>query len=289
VNRKALALYLTCAVAWGVPYAFIRIALTGFQPASIVFARVVIGAAVLIPLSARRGGLKGAFKHWRWILAFALIEMAGPWILLTSAEQHITSSLASLLVSTVPFFGVPAAYIAGDKTVFHRKTLLGLAIGFAGVIALIGIDAFAHAVNPIWVGAMLLAALGYAIAPLIVDHKLGHVSAPAVAGISMAMVAVIYAVPGILGFAQLTSKPAPTDAWLALAALGLISTALAFTAFFKLIAEVGSGRAGTIVYLNLAVAFALGVLFLKEPITTGFLVGMPLVIAGSWLASRKHA
>lgn len=289
MNRKSLMLYLTCAVAWGVPYGLIRIALTGFEPASIVFSRVVIGAAVLIPLAASRGNLIDAFKHWRWILAFALIEMAGPWILLTSAEQHISSSLASLLISTVPFFGVPAAFLAGDKTVFHRKTLIGLAIGFSGVIALIGIDAFSNTVNPIWVGAMLLAALGYAVAPLIVDHKLGHVSSPAVAGISMAMVAVVYAIPGIGGFTGLAAKPAPVEAWLALAGLGLFCTALAFTAFFKLIGEVGSARAGTIVYLNLAVAFLLGILFLKEPITTGFLVGMPMVIAGSWLASRKHA
>lgn len=288
MNRKALWLYLVVSVAWGIPYALIRIALTGFDPASIVLARVTIGAMILIPLAAKRGALASALKHWPYVLAFALIEMAGPWILLTTAEQHITSSLASLLISTVPFFGVPLAYLTGDKSVLQPKAIAGLALGFCGVVALVGIDAFSHSVSPIWIGVMLLAALGYAIAPVIVDHKLGEASSTAVAGVSMAMVAVIYAIPGGVGFANLGSHTT-VAAWLALLGLGLISTALSFTSFFELIALVGSARATTIVYPNLAVAFLVGIVFLKEPITTGFLIGVPMVIAGSWLATRRKA
>jgi drug/metabolite transporter (DMT)-like permease len=289
MNRKALWLYLVVSVAWGVPYALIRLALTGFDPASIVLARVAIGALVLIPLAAKRGALASALKHWPYVLAFAVIEMAGPWILLTTAEQHISSSLASLLISTVPFFGVPLAYLTGDKSVLQPKAIAGLALGFCGVLALVGIDALSNSVSPVWIGVMLLAALGYAIAPVIVDHKLGEASSTAVAGVSMAMVAVIYAIPGGIGFAGVGAHPAPISAWLALVGLGLISTALSFTSFFELIALVGSARATTIVYPNLAVAFLVGIVFLKEPITTGFLIGVPMVIAGSWLATRRKA
>jgi drug/metabolite transporter (DMT)-like permease len=288
VNRKAFFLYLTVSLFWGIPYALIRIALEGFGPASIVLARVTIGALVLIPLAARSGGLRKAIRHWPYVVAFALIEMAGPWILLTSAEQHITSSLASLLIGTVPFFGVPLAYLAGDKSAVHRKNLIGLALGFGGVVAIVGVDALSHAVDPIWIGAMLLAALGYAIAPVIVDRKLGSVSSVAVAGLSMAVVAMIYAVPGTVGFAA-NAASASAASWLALSGLGLLCTAMAFTAFFKLIALVGSARATTIVYPNLAVAILVGIVFLNEPITTGFLIGLPMVIVGSWLASRRHA
>jgi drug/metabolite transporter (DMT)-like permease len=288
MTRKSWLLYAVVSIAWGVPYALIRVALTGYPPAAIVLARVAVGAGVLIPLAAKRGGLRGAVKHWPWVLAFALIEMAGPWILLTSAEQHISSSLASLLISTVPFFSVPLAFLLGDKSVFHPRTLLGLVIGFLGVVTLVGIDAFGGEANPIWVGAMLLAALGYAVAPLIVDYKLKGVSSPAVAGLSMAMVAIVYAVPGGQGFAAAAAKPIPVAATIALLTLGLACTALAFTTFFRLIAEVGAARASTIVYPNLAIAFFLGIIFLKEPITIGFLVGVPMVIVGSWLASRRH-
>ena len=289
MNRKALLLYLTVSIFWGIPYALIRIALAGFDPASIVLARVLIGSLVLIPLAARAGSIRVALKHWPYVVAFALIEMAGPWILLTTAEQHITSSLASLLIGTVPFFGLPLAYLAGDKSVFHPKNVLGLALGFGGVVAIVGIDAFSHAVDPIWIGAMLLAALGYAVAPVIVDKKLGSASSVAVAGLAMAVVALVYAVPGGIGFAGVASKPAPLASWWALAGLGLLCTAVAFTAFFRLIAMVGSARATTIVYPNLAVAILVGIVFLNEPITTGFLIGLPMVIVGSWLASRRHA
>lgn len=288
MTRKAFWLFVTSSILWGIPYGLIRIALNGFSPSSIVLARVVVGALVLIPLAARRGVLASALKQWKYVLAFALVEMAGPWILLTTAEQHISSSLAGLLIGTVPFFGVPLAYFLGDKSIFHRRTILGLALGFGGVVALVGIDAFSHAVNPIWIGAMLLAALGYAIAPAIADQKLGKESSMAVAGLSMAMVAVVYAVPGSIGFGTINGHGAPISAWLALLALGVLCTAVAFTSFFELISQVGSARATMIVYPNLTVAIIMGIVFLNEPITTGFLVGVPMVIVGSLLASRKH-
>ena len=290
MSRKALWLFLAVSFFWGIPYALIRLALQGFEPATIVFVRVCIGALVLVPIAAsRKGSLASALRHWPWVLAFALIEMAGPWILLNTAEQHISSSLAGLLIGAVPFFAVPLAYILGDKTVFHPKTILGLVVGFGGLIALAGIDSFTGHLEPIWLGAMVLACLGYAIAPAIAAKKLGTESSIAVAGISMVMVAAVYAFPGATGLMRVATHPAPTSAWLALLGLGVLCTAAAFTCFFQLINAIGSARATLIVYPNLAIAFLLGIVFLKEPITTGFLIGVPMVIVGSWLATRRHA
>lgn len=289
MSRKALLLFLTVSLAWGLPYALIRLALVGFEPATIVFCRVVIGGLILLPIAAsQRGALRGAIKHWPWLIAFAVIEIAGPWILLNTAEQHISSSLAGLLIGGVPFFAVPLAYVLGDKSVFHPKTILGVLLGFGGLIALAGIDSFNGTLEPIWLVAMILACLGYAIAPAIAAKKLGTESSIAVAGLSMAIVAAIYAVPGVTGLMNAVQKPAPVSAWLALAGLGLICTALAFSAFFKLIAEIGSARATLIVYPNLAIAFILGIVFLGEPVTPGFLVGLPLILVGSWLATRRY-
>lgn len=289
MSRKAFWLFAAVSFFWGIPYALIRLALEGFEPATIVFCRVVIGGLVLIPIAAsKRGSIRSALKHWPWVVAFAVIEMAGPWILLNTAEQHISSSLAGLLIGAVPFFAVPLAYFLGDKTVFHPKTILGLVLGFGGLIALAGIDSFSGALEPIWLGAMILACLGYAIAPAIAAKKLGTESSIAVAGLSMAVVAAIYLVPGVSGLGRVAANPAPTSAWLALLGLGVLCTAAAFTCFFQLINAIGSARATLIVYPNLAVAFLLGIVFLKEPITTGFLIGVPLVIAGSWLATRRY-
>jgi drug/metabolite transporter (DMT)-like permease len=289
VNRNAAWLFIAVSVFWGIPYALIRIALEGFDPAAIVLVRVSIGALVLIPIAARRpGALKAALKKWPWVLAFGVIEMAGPWILLTSAEQHISSSLAGLLIGAVPFFALPLAYFMGDKTVFHPKTITGLVVGFGGLVALAGIDSFTGHLDPIWLGAMILACLGYAIAPAIASAKLDSESSIAVVGLSLAMVAVIYAIPGGAALSSSISANPPTASWLALLGLGVLCTAAAFTCFFQLISHIGSARATMVVYPNLAVAFLLGIVFLKEPITTGFLIGVPMVIVGSWLATQRH-
>jgi drug/metabolite transporter (DMT)-like permease len=162
MSRKGLLLFLITGLAWGVPYFFIRIAVEDFSAPTIIFARVVIGAAVLIPLALKRGALIPALKAWPWVLVFAALEMVGPWWLITTAEQHITSGLTGLLIATVPFFSVLIAYFfMGDKSVFHPKTVIGLVVGFAGVILLVGIDSIGGHVEPLWVGAVVLGAIGY--------------------------------------------------------------------------------------------------------------------------------
>ena len=146
------------------PYFFIRLAVEDFSTSTIIFARVVIGAAVLIPLAIKRNAFLPALKAWPWVLAFALIEMVGPWWLITEAERYISSGLAGLLISVVPFFAVLIAYFfQGDKSVKHPKTVFGLVVGFLGVVLLVGIDSLTGFAEPLWVGATILAALGYAI------------------------------------------------------------------------------------------------------------------------------
>lgn len=293
MSRKALLLFLAVGLAWGVPYFFIRLAIGtdghGFSAVTIVFARVVIGAAVLLPIAIRQGAMAAVWRHWPWVLAFALIEMAGPWFLITTAEHHISSGLAGLMIATVPFFAVPLAYFLGDKSVIHKKTIFGLVFGFLGVVLLVGIDTLAGHIDPLWVGALILSAIGYAIAPMMADVKLREVPTAGVMGTSMAIVAVIYAIPAGLQIpVDLASNP-PASAWWALLGLGVICSALAFVLFFALVKHIGGARATLITYVNTAVALVLGVIFLGEPITAGMLVGFPMVVIGSYFASRRHA
>lgn len=288
MSRKGLILFLLAGVFWGVPYLFIKIAGAEFSTPSIVMARVVIGAAVLIPLAAYRKTLLPALREWRWVLVFALIEMVGPWFLITEAERHIDSGLAGLLVATVPFFGLPIAYFTGDKSVAHPKTILGMLMGFGGLILLVGIDSFAGKIDPLYVGFIVLAAVGYAVAPAIADRKLRHVSSDASIGLAMAMVAVIYAIPAAISLPHDIAKGPSLGGWGALIALGVICSALAFVVFFALIKEIGGARATLITYPNTAVAILLGVLLAGEDFTLGMAVGLPLVAIGSYFASRKH-
>jgi drug/metabolite transporter (DMT)-like permease len=288
VSRKGLWLFIACGIAWGIPYAFIRVAVEQFDVATIIFARVVIGAAVLIPFAIHRKAIMPALKHWPWVLAFALIEMAGPWFLITNAEKTVSSGLTGLLIAIVPFWAVFIAYwFLGDKSVKHPKTILGLVIGFIGVFLLVGIDAFTADLDILGVGAIVLASLGYAIAPAISSHKIGHIDSAGVISLSMVIVAAIYAVPGLSALPAALPH-ATFDGWFALAMLGIVCSAIAFILFFDLIKEIGSARATLITYPNTAIAFVLGIVFLSEPITLGMIFGFPLVLIGSYFASKKH-
>jgi len=271
------------------PYLFIRIAVEDFSTWTIVFTRVVIGAAVLVPIAIYRKALVPALKAWKYVLAYAALEMIGPWFLITEAERVINSGLAGLLVATVPFFGLLIGiFYQKDKTLKHPKTLAGLAIGFAGIILLVGIDAIAGHVSLPHVFMIILAAIGYAVAPVIVATKIPNVSGVAVNGLAMAIVAVVYAIPAIFSLPGEIAAAPPIESWLSLLGLGVICSAIAFVAFFRLVREIGSARATLVTYMNMAVAVLLGIILLAEPITPGILIGMPLVLIGSVLATRKH-
>jgi drug/metabolite transporter (DMT)-like permease len=288
MSRKALWLFLAAGLAWGIPYFFIRIAVEDFSTYSIVLFRVMIGAAVLVPLALKQGALMLALKHWPWILAFALVEMAGPWWLITESGRHLPSGLIGLLIATVPFFAVLLASFMGDKSVWHPKTIAGLLMGFAGVVALVGIDSFSGLIDPLWVGAVILASVGYAIAPAMIAHKIGFVPTAGVISLSMVIVGIIYAIPAAVSLpAEIAAGPA-LQSWAALLILGVVCSAVAFILFFALIKEIGPARATLITYLNTLVALVLGVVFLNEPITAGLVIGFPLILIGSWFAGKRH-
>ena len=270
------------------PYAFISIAVEQFDVATIILARCLIGAAVLIPFAIYRKAIMPALKHWRWVLVFALLEMVGPWFLITNAERTISSGLTGLLIAIVPFWGVFIAYyFLGDKSVKHPKTIFGLVIGFAGVLLLVGVDALSANLDLLGVGAVILASLGYAIAPAVSSRTIGHLDSVGVIALSMGFVSVIYAIPGLIALPA-SIPTAKFDGWMSLIVLGVVCSAIAFILFFDLIKEIGSARATLITYPNTAVAFLLGILFLSEPITLGMILGFPLVITGSYFASKRH-
>ena len=270
------------------PYAFISIAVEQFDVATIVLARCLIGAAVLIPFAIYRKAIMPALKHWRWVLVFALLEMVGPWFLITNAERTISSGLTGLLIAIVPFWGVFIAYyFLGDKSVKHPKTIFGLIIGFAGVLLLVGVDAFSANLDLLGVGAVILASLGYAIAPAVSSRTIGHLDSVGVIALSMGFVSVIYAIPGFIALPA-SIPTAKFDGWMSLIVLGVVCSAIAFILFFDLIKEIGSARATLITNPNTAVAFLLGIVFLSEPITLGMILGFPLVLIGSYFASKRH-
>jgi len=288
MSPRGLFLFLTVGIIWGTPYFFIALALEGFSTPSIVWIRVVIGTLVLLPIAIFRNALRPGLKAWPWVLAFAVGEMVIPWALITEAEQSISSSLAGLLITTVPFIAAFVIGLMGDRSAWHPMTVFGLVLGFSGVVALVGIDAFAGHIAVLPVIMVIGAAIGYAVAPIVADRKLTEVPTLGVITLSMAMVAIVYTIPALWvlpGELQALTSSTPL---IAVGYLGLITSALAFIFFFALIKEVGPGRATLITYVNVVVAFILGVIFLSGPLTTGFMVGFPLIVVGSYLASQRR-
>ena len=288
VSRRGLVLFLAAGIFWGLPYFFIAIALESFSTQTIVFARTLIGASVLIPYAIKFGNLKKSLKAWPYILLFAALEMIGPWWLITESEKYLSSGLVGLLVATVPFFALGiVAFVLKDRSALKPVPLSGMLIGFTGVVSLVGIDSLLGHLSPIWVGAVVLAALGYAIAPIMATRKMPDVSTSSVIGLSMAIVAAIYAIPSLAVLpSEISAKPS-LSAWGSLLVLGLVCSALAFVIFFELLREVGPVKASLITYVNTAVALLLGTLILSEPVTPGLLLGIPLVAFGLYLSAKK--
>lgn len=281
-------MFLAAGIFWGLPYFFIAIALESFSTQTIVFARTLIGAMVLIPYAIKFGNLKKSFKAWPYILLFAALEMIGPWWLITESEKYLSSGLVGLLIATVPFFALGiVAFVLKDRSALKSVPLLGMLIGFTGVVSLVGIDSLLGHLSPVWVGAVVLAALGYAIAPIMATRKMPDVSTSSVIGLSMAIVAAIYAMPSLAVLpSEIAAGPSPA-AWVSLLVLGLVCSALAFVIFFELLREVGPIKASLITYVNTAVALLLGTLILSEPVTPGLLIGIPLVAFGLYLSAKK--
>jgi drug/metabolite transporter (DMT)-like permease len=282
VSTRGWALFAAVSVIWGMPYLFIKIAVDEISPSLMAWSRLTLAAAVLLPVAWRVGALRGLRERWRILTVFAAVEMAVPWPLLGFGEIHVSSSLAAILVATVPLF---VALLATRFDHSERPTatrFIGMLIGLGGVVALVGIDIGGKGDELLGALAILVVAFLYAIGPMIVKRRLSDVDPLGPVAASLGIAALL-----VTPFA-LVSLPDSTpsaDTFASIAVLGLLCSALAFLLFFRLIAEIGPGRATVITYINPVVALALGVVVLDESVTTGVVVGLLLILAGSWLST----
>ncbi len=282
MTRRGFALFCLMSLIWGIPYLFIRIAVAEVTPATLVFWRTAIGTAILLPIALVRVDLRQVLRRWHWVVAFALVEVAVPWILLGSAEQRISSSLAGLLIAGVPLVGTAIGLLTGGPDRIGRGAMAGLLVGLIGVAAIVGGDFRAGDASALLaVGGVVI---GYALGPAILARRLAGVPSLGVMAVSLGLTALVY-VP--LAAAQWPAAPPSIEAIAAIAILGTICTAAAFLLFAALIAEIGPIRATVITYVNPAVAAVLGVLVLRETLSPAMGLGFVLVVAGSVLATRR--
>src|SRR4051794_7065129 len=271
------------SLIWGVPYLLIKVAVGEFSPVLVVFLRCVVGTALLLPWTVARGQLRPALRHWRALLVFTVLEMTGPWLLLSWAEQSLSSSLTGLLVAGVPFVAALTARLAGDEDRLSPVRVVGMLLGVVGIVALLGLDVAGAQLTAI--AAVALVVIGYATAPMVVARSLPDVPGVTASAFALTVTALVYAPFAVPQLGDVAAAPA--SAWGAVLALGVLCTAVALALFFALIREVGPQRALVITFVNPAVAVLLGVLLLDEPFTLGIALGLPLILLGCVLATRR--
>jgi drug/metabolite transporter (DMT)-like permease len=279
VSRRGWLLFLSLCLIWGLPYLMVRVAVRELAPETLVFFRSLLAAAVLVPFALRQGGLRAMLKRWPWLLLFTVLEMSLPWLLIAHAEQRISSSLAGLLIGAMPLIGVALYRWMGEPYHFDARHVAGLACGFGGLAALVGVDLGSS--DLLGVIEMLSVTVCWAVAPIIVVKRLPGFPALGMAAITLLINAI--------GFAPLAARNLPAsvsmETVLCVVGLAVVCTALAFLIYFSLIREVGPSRSAIVTYVNPLVAVLLGVLVLREPLTLGILIGTPLILLGSVLAT----
>jgi drug/metabolite transporter (DMT)-like permease len=283
VTAKAWALFAAVAVVWGVPYFFIKVAVdNGVPPGFVAWSRVTLGALLLVPWAWRRGALRGLGGRWRPIAAYTVCEVAAPFVLIAFGEQRVASSLTAILIASMPLMValLSVRFSPDDRPTGLR--LVGLFIGFGGVVALLGIDVAGRAGELLGALAILVATLGYATAPLIVNRALADLDPMGPIAASLVLAAVVLA--PVAALAPPDGWP-PGDALAALAVLGVICTAAGLVLFFRLIVEAGPSRAAVITYVNPLVAVALGVVVLDERLGPTSMLGLLAILGGSWLST----
>lgn len=283
MTARAWAGFLGLSVLWGIPYLFIKIAVDeGISPLFLSWARVTMAAAILLALAARAGSLGQVRGMGRWIAVYATIEICLPFPLIAFGEERVTSSLAAILVATVPALIalLSLRFVTSER--LTRTRALGLGIGFAGVVALVGIDVAGQPDELVGAAAVLLASFGYACGPMLYQRRFSGLDVRAAMGWALAAASVI-----LLPFAALDRPDTvTTDAGIAILVLGTACTAAAFALFAALIAAIGAARTSIITYVAPVVAVLAGVLVLDEEIGPGALAGLVLILSGSYLATR---
>jgi drug/metabolite transporter (DMT)-like permease len=283
MSRRAALLFAGLSLAWGIPYLLIKIAVEELSPLTLVLARTALGAVLLLPVAMARGWVQPVLARWPQLLLFTAVEISVPWLLLSRAEQHLSSSLAGLLIAAVPLVGVGVAMLTGRHEALGRAGVLGLGLGIGGVALLVGVDVGGSQWSAI--GEMAVVVICYALGAALLSRWFSDLPGPGVVALSLTAAALAYlpfALPGLphrLPSARVTT---------AVVLLAVVSTAAAFLLLVALVGEIGPVRATTITYVNPAVAVVAGAVVLGERLTVWTVAGFGLVIAGSLLVNRRR-
>ncbi len=283
---RGWAAFVALGIIWGLPYFFIKVAVQEVSPLLLAFSRVTLAALILMPIAWRRGALRSLGRHKMAICAFALVEFVIPFSVISLGERWISSSITGILIAMVPLSIALLQRFFGVRESLGVGRIIGLSLGFIGVAALLGTGPISWPLGWAGVGCMLLATLGYALGPLIIQRHLHGLDSIGPLAASLAVASAILFIPAAAEFpAALPSAAAVVS----IVILGVVCTAVAMLLMFYLVRHAGASRASVITYINPVVATLLGVLVLREQLGIGGYSAFALILLGSWLATRRDA
>jgi drug/metabolite transporter (DMT)-like permease len=281
VPRRAWISLLALASLWGASYLFIKIGLRDLSPEAIVFLRTALAALVLAPVALSRGALDGFRARLPDVVVLAAIQVAIPFLLISAGEQSISSSLAGILVASAPIFTALLALWVDQDERLSRIGAFGTVIGLVGVALVVGVETGGSAL--LGALAVVLAGLGYAVGGFYLKRRMTGVQPIGLVTMTMSASALM-TLP--LALATLPDETPASGPLLAMVALGVGGTGIAFVLFYGLIASVGPTRASIVAYVAPGFAVVYGVTLLDERFTLVTVLGLVMIVGGSWLAAE---
>ncbi|MGH9461406.1 MAG: DMT family transporter [Vicinamibacteria bacterium] len=284
-SRDLIELLLLAAI-WGGSFLFMRVASPEFGPVPLIEIRVAIAAAFLLVVLAWRGGLSGLRGKTVPLTFLGAVNSALPFSLFAYATLHVTAGFAAVLNASSPLFTALVAYLWFRERL-TRSRVLGLGIGFLGVLVLVWGKISFHGDSSGWaVVAALTASLAYGVSANYTKRHLTGADPIATATGSQIAAAAALLPLASLQWPEVTPSVA---SWLSAVALGIACTGIAYILYFRLIAHVGPTRAIAVTYLIPLFGMVWGLFFLHEAITPNMIAGCAVILLGTALATGALA
>jgi drug/metabolite transporter (DMT)-like permease len=289
---KQWGAFLALTLIWGASFLWIKIAVREVGPLTVVTLRLGFALAILLPFVVRaRVGIPRGARLWGRLVVLGLISATVPWLLITWAEQFIDSAVATVLNATVPLFTIVAAHIYLSDDRMTARRVVGLLIGFGGVMVLVGKNLGIGGVADTGMklagqGAMLLSSFLYGMSNVYARAKFRGTRPEFQAFYTLLVPqAIMWSItPSIESPFALPGEPAT---WIAIAWLGILGAGVSYLIFYWLLHEIGPTKVATVTYTIPVIGVTLGVVFLDEALTWQLVVGTLLIVSGVWSVNRR--
>ncbi|WP_409471677.1 DMT family transporter [Streptomyces sp. HC307] len=280
--------FVALASIWGLSFLFIKVSVEVLAPLQVAFARAACGAAVLLMvLPLRKVRLPRGRKVWTHMAVAALLMNAGPFALFSYGEQHVSSALAGIWNATAPLVALPVALILIPQEKATRQRLVGLGVGFAGVLVVLGVwtglGAQGLEGNLLCMGAAICYGVGFPYA----RRYLGDRPEGPLALTTGQLLCATVELGAVTPFFGSAPSSMPWKVVGSILAIGILGTGLAYILNYSIIQDVGAVTASTVTYLIPIFSTLAGVLILGEDLSWNEPVGALIIILGAALTQRK--